>query len=98
MDKPKWNRTLEPYARLYAEHLAQMEERLRAMSEEEFNEFETAVAQPSQTNVWWATYRAARLIDPLVRDERRRRNELVSTPDLESAEGHGTREGEGSNG
>lgn len=63
--KKSWEVALEPFAIV----LAGMNESIRAMTDEELLELWAACDQPTQTNCWCWTYRAANVIRDEVRDE-----------------------------
>jgi hypothetical protein len=56
---------LEPFARVYADMVMSMEE----MSGPDLQKLRRACVATSKTNCWWASYRVAQVLQPLVEAE-----------------------------
>lgn len=69
----RWKDALEPFASLYGEMMAAFAAKIEAMSDEELEALAIAATCPTQTNCWWATYRAAAIVREEVVVERQRR-------------------------
>ena len=75
--KKQWKLMLEPFAIV----LAGMSESIGAMTDDELLELRAACDQPTQTNCWCWTYRAAGVIRDDVDREIRIRNRMLAERD-----------------
>lgn len=76
--KEQWKKELEPFAIL----VAGVNEDLENRAEEDLRALLDACNQPTITNCWYWTYKAAKWIQPLVEEELARRNYAASMEPL----------------
>ena len=68
-----WKRQLSPFAKVTADVDGELRAMIEGLSNKRLQNLEIAVTKPTEGNCWWATYRAAEIIKPLVAQEIRLR-------------------------